>query len=135
MTINPAFGSLGSAAFCLQSTGANEPKPWTKRTITCRFHGPVDAPLRTIIEGAATAWTSKETISIEWVADDRPADIRIALQAGPTRCALGSDAAAIPQDQPTAVLGWKTWKGDKVIHTHDNMRAMARHMWGHVLGL
>jgi hypothetical protein len=126
--------------FCIQSTGNDESAPWPYRyTIRARFLDDVPVVVRDILLSTLDEWLRAQPrpeIAVAWVTTG-DSDVRFGLtSSGVTTCALGRNVPT-SQQQPTVSLGLRAWKADEseVVWTHGEMERMARHVWGHVLGL
>jgi hypothetical protein len=133
-------GVQSPSLFCIQSTGGDDPKPWPYRsTIKARYLDSVQPFLREIVESTLSEWLKSqpsEEIHVSWVQEGN-ADVRFGVGSGTTSCALGVDAQSIPQNKPTVVLGLNKWKAGsfETVWNISELERMARHVWGHVLGL
>lgn len=98
------------------------------RTLRIRFLDGA-ASLQDRVWEAASGWMAHTNLSFVRH-EGAGAEIRISFTPGATWSAIGTDALVVPQDQPTANIGWL---GPP---TEDrDLRAVVLHLFGHVLGL
>jgi hypothetical protein len=101
----------------------------TGTTVTVRFMGG-DQALRDRVQAVAGEWMQHANVDLSFV-NEGDANIRIAFEQGNGSWSyLGTDASAIPMDQPTMNYGWLTPNSPD-----DELRRVVLHEFGHALGL
>ncbi|KAK0704576.1 hypothetical protein B0H67DRAFT_464038, partial [Lasiosphaeris hirsuta] len=127
--------------FCIQSTGNDDPAPWPYRsTIKARFLDDVPEVVRRIFVSTLEGWFASQPtreLKVEWVKNGGDAHIRFGITTNEaTHCALGR-LVPTNQQEPTSLLALRAWKTreSEVVWSHSDIERMARHVWGHVLGL
>jgi hypothetical protein len=101
----------------------------------------VPAVVQDILTSTLEEWFASQPtreINVQWV-QTGDAEVRFAMTTnlnGATTCALGKNVPT-NQQQPTVCLAWGAWKEgeSEVVWSHQDVERMARHVWGHVLGL
>jgi len=100
---------------------------WARdRILTIGFYDSVTQENKELIKTAALDWQPHINLTLSFIEGTR-ADIRIAMLAQSSTSQLGTDALLIPYEEPTLII--------KNSLSGDRLSAIARHEFGHVLGL
>lgn len=100
------------------------------QNLRVRFMGG-SAALRARVQGFAEEWRPHANVSFSYVADNAPADIRIAFVSGDGSWSfIGRDATLIDANASTMNFGWLTDQTDDT-----EVRRVVVHEFGHALGM
>lgn len=110
--------------------GLLESKLWpVGKTLRVRFLDG-DPALRAQVAAAVVPWTESANIRFEFDSAAKDAEVRVSFAQQGSWAFVGTDALALPNDQPTVNLGFP-----RADSSDDLFAETALHEFGHVLGL